>query len=158
MTGQDDGLAIAIEFGATPLLELLFGLVADTGTTGSADGATDDRARRATDGTADHGTGRGTTKRTRAGPGLVIGSLSSLTGDRTADGADRATDDCARGATDGSTDRGATERAGTGAHGLAADLVVFGRIEGISVGIDPTRCRSFGPSGRLLGRIALGAG
>jgi hypothetical protein len=149
------GLAIAVEIGAAPLLEVLFGLVADARATGSAHGATHDCAGRPTDGTAHDGTGRGTAERTGASTGLVVGTLGGLTGHGTADRADRPADHGAWGPTDGCADCGTAERAGSGAHGLATDLTFSGRIpavhrsvaivpfelgvEGIGVGIDPTR-------------------
>jgi hypothetical protein len=145
---------VRVDLGPAPFLELLFGLVADGRATGGAHGTTDDRAGRPTDGAADGGTCSGATERASTGSGLVIGALRGLAGHGATDGADRAAHDRARGSTDSSTEGGATERAGTGAHGLTADLLIIDRIpavhraiealsvdiriEGISVGIDPT--------------------
>jgi hypothetical protein len=164
---------IGVEIGAAPLLELLFRLVADAGATGSAHGATDDRARRATDGAAHDGTRSGATERTSAGSGLIIGSLGGLAGHRSADCADRATDDRSRRSTDGRADGCPTESAGTGTHGLGADFLVIGRIpaihravhglsiqiriERIGVAIDATCVVGSVHAGHLLGRIVLGA-
>jgi hypothetical protein len=166
-------LAVRVEIGATPLLEILFCLVADARATGSADGATDDRAGRPTDGAAHDGTGRGTAERTRARAGLVIGALSGLTGHCAADRADRAADHGTRRSTDGCADSGTAECAGSGAHGLAADFTIIGRIpsvhrsielipvelgvEGICVGIDPTCVVRSIHSGRLLEGLRWGA-
>jgi hypothetical protein len=164
---------IGVEIGAAPLLELLFGLVADAGATGSAHGATDDRTGRSTDGAAHGGTRSGATERTGAGPGLIISSLGGLAGHRPADCADRATDDRSGRATDGRADGGATESTGTGAHGLAADFFVIGRIpaihrpvhgvsiqiriERIGVSVDAACVVRSVHAGHLLGGFALGA-
>ncbi len=107
------------------LLGLFLGLVAGTGTAGRTNGATDDRAGRSGDGATDERAGRCTAEGARARTGLVV-ALRRLTGDRATDGADRATDDCARGSTDGHTDGGAAEGAGSGTHGLRAAFLVLG--------------------------------
>jgi hypothetical protein len=173
MTGQCAALVVGVEVWAAPFLELLFGLVAEASATGSAHGTTDDRAGRPTDGAAHDGTGSGATERTCAGPGFIIGSLGGFTGHRSADRADRATDDRSRRSTDGRADGCPAECAGAGAHGLAADFLVIGRIpaihrpvhglsvqiriERICVGIDATCVVRSVHAGHLLGRVALGA-
>ena len=59
------------------------------------------------------------------GAGLVV-AFGRLTGDRTSDGADRATDDGAGRATDGHADGGAAESTGSGAQGFRAAFLVLG--------------------------------
>jgi hypothetical protein len=105
-------------------LQLFLGLVAGTGATGCADGTTDHRTWWASDRATDQGASGATTERTGAGSTFVV-TFRSLTGNGTADGADRATDHRARRSTDGHPNGGAAERAGTGADGLAAVLVVI---------------------------------
>jgi hypothetical protein len=115
------------------LLGLLFGLVAQPGTTGGTDGATDDRARRTGHDTARKGTQCGATKCTGPGAGLIV-ALSGFARDRTGNSADAA----AHGRADGAADRHAygcaTERTGTSADRLrAAFLVLDGRAVRVDI-------------------------
>jgi hypothetical protein len=69
---------------------LFFGLVTESGTAGRADGATDDRARRASDGHPNARAGQATGHAIGTCAGFVV-AFSRLTGDA-AEGANRATD------------------------------------------------------------------
>jgi hypothetical protein len=113
-------------------LDLLFGLIAGSGTGGRADGTTDDRSRGPCDRATDQGAGCAATQGAGARTGLVV-AFGRLAGDRATDGADGATDDRSRRATHGHTGSRATERADTGAHGLGAAFLVLGGGAGTCV-------------------------
>jgi hypothetical protein len=149
------GLASSVEVRAAPFLELLLGLVADTGATGRANGAADDRARRPGHRATDDGTGRSATKGTRAGPGFVIGTLGGLARDCTTDGADRAADDRTGRTTDCSTDGRATERPSAGSHGFTADLVIVGHVANRVLAIEIRVERIDVPACRVVRSIHL---
>jgi hypothetical protein len=138
-------------------LGLFFRLVADAGTTGSADGATDDRAGRSGDRATHEGAGRASPEGTGAGTGLVV-ALGRLTGDRTGDRADAATDDGPDRATHRGADGGAAEGTGSGPDGLGPALLVLeggavDRVGGEGLVMDarvPRICRM-----RHLGLLAV---
>jgi hypothetical protein len=113
------------------------GLVADTGPAGRADGTADDRPRRAGDRAADQGTRGPATERARPRTGFVV-ALGRLTGDRAGHRAYATADDGTDRATNGCTDRGATERPGAGSDGLGAMLptIAIDRIDrGVEAGV-----------------------
>ena len=108
------------------LFDLFLGLVADAGTTGRANRATDDSTGRTGDRATDERTRGGTTEGTRAGSGLVV-AFGQFTGHGTRDRTDPAADDGAdRPANDG-TDTGARERPGTRADGLGPGFFILDR-------------------------------
>jgi hypothetical protein len=104
------------------LLGSFLGLVADAGSSGRSDGTTNDGTGRSGDRATDHGPGGSATERAGSCPSFVV-ALDGLTGDRTGYGADAAADDRTDRPTYGGSDRGATERPGTGPDGLGPVLV-----------------------------------
>jgi hypothetical protein len=147
-------LAGSIEVLPAPfLLELLFGLVAESGAAGRTHGAADDRAWRTGDRAAHHGACGHAAQRTSAGSGLVIGSLGGLTRDGTADRADGAADDRTGGTSEGGPDGRAAKGTGSGADGLAADLVLVVRVEPIGVPVDTCGVARSIHGSRLLGLV-----